>query len=143
MVLIVAVVCALPQEASAQRDINGNSWTRWNNDRKMAYVVGFYAGLKADYRAFLDAERRYGLKSTNPVPPLAIDSYKRDREAYYADKIKYNFKQLIEILNVFYDIEMNRLIPLPAAIKISMLEQDNQRNRSKAMLIEERRKTLR
>lgn len=142
MVMIVVVSSALPQEASAQRDINGISWTKWNNDRKMAYVVGFYAGLKADNRAFLDAERHYGLKSTNPVPPAVIAVYKRDREAFYADRIKYNFKQLVEILNVFYDIEMNRLIPLPAAIKISMLDQDNQRNRSKALLIEERRKTL-
>ncbi len=142
MVLGMMVMSTLPQEVSAQRDINGNSWTRWNNDRKMAYVVGFYAGLKADYRAFLDAEKHYGLKSTNPVPPVVIDVYKRDRDAFYADRIKYNFKQLIEILNVFYDIELNRLIPLPAAIKISMLEQDNQRNRSKALLIEERRKIL-
>lgn len=141
-VLIAVVVCTLPQAAFAQRDINGISWTKWNNDRKMAYVVGFYAGLKADYGAFRDAESHYGLNSTNPVPPVIIEVYKRDRKAFYADRIKYNFKQLIEILDVFYDIEFNRLIPLPAAIKISMLDQDNQRNRSKALLIEERRKTL-
>lgn len=142
MVLVVVVIFAIPQEASGQRDINGITWIKWNNDRKMAYVVGFYAGLKTDYRTFLDAEKRYSLNSTNPVPPTVIAVYKQDRQGYYADRIKYNFRQLVEILNVFYDIEMNKLIPLPAAIKISMLQQDNQQNRSKALLNEERRKIL-
>lgn len=142
---MVILVCLLVGSASglfAQRDITGRSWTRWNDENKVIYLMGFYAGMKADVSLFAQAERDYPLRSPVERNPASVDRYKAERMEYYSRKVKYDFKVIRELIDIFYTDPDNLMIPVPAAIRIIMLREDGEHERSNFLLLDGRRKTL-
>ena len=132
----------LPALLIAQRDITGKTWTRWEQSRKIVYLAGFYAGLKADAVVFGQAERDHPLRKPIERNPASVDRYKAERKEYYARKLKYNFNMIGKLLDVFYTDPDNLLIPVPEAIRIIALREDGNRERSDFLLLRERRKSL-
>ena len=136
------VLLVLPGLLPAQRDITGKTWTRWEPDRKIAYLVGFYAGLKADGTIFRQAERDHPLRKPVERNPASVDRYKAERKEYYARNLKYDFKSIRVLLDIFYTDPDNLLIPVPEAIRIIALREDGNRERAEFLLLRERRKSL-
>jgi len=131
-----------PGLAHPQRDITGKTWTRWEEGRKIAYLAGFYAGLKADGAIFRQAERDHPLRKPVERNPASIDRYKAERKEYYARNLKYDFKSIRVLLDIFYTDPDNVLIPVPEAIRIIALREDGNRERAEFLLQRERRKSL-
>ncbi len=141
----MGVICAIllaPGLALAQPDITGRTWTRWEEDRKIAYLAGFYAGLKADAAVFGQAERDHPLRKPVERDPTSVDRYKVERREFYARKLKYNFNMIRKLLDVFYTDPDNLLIPVTEAIRIIALREDGNRERADFLLLRERRKSL-
>jgi len=132
----------MPSFLTAQQDITGRTWTRWDESRKIVYLAGFYAGLKADAAVFGQAERDYPLQKPVERNPVSVDRYKAERREYYARKLKYDFNMIRKLLDVFYTDPDNLLIPVPEAIRIIALREDGNRERSDFLLLRERRKSL-
>ena len=140
--MILLVLLGLPTFLPAQRDITGKTWTRWEQDRKIAYLVGFYAGLKADAAIFGQAERDHLLRKPAERNPASVDRYKVERREFYARKLKYDFKMIRKLLDVFYTDPDNLLIPVPEAIRIIALREEGNSERADFLLLRERRKAL-
>ena len=132
----------MPSFLTAQRDITGRTWTRWEQDRKIAYLAGFYAGLKADAAIFGQAERDHPLRKPVERNPASVDRYKVERREFYARKLKYDFKMIRKLLDVFYTDPDNLLIPVPEAIRIIALREEGNSERADFLLLRERRKAL-
>ncbi len=132
----------LPSLLLAQRDITGRTWTRWEESRKIVYLAGFYAGLKADAAVFGQAERDHPLRKPVERNPASVDRYKAERKEYYARNLKYDFKSIRVLLDIFYTDPDNLLIPVPEAIRIIALREDGSRERADFLLLRERRKAL-
>ena len=142
LTLVLLGLLCLPCLLQAQRDITGRTWTRWEPDRKVAYLAGFYAGLKADAAVFGQAERDHPLQKPVERNPASVDRYKVERREYYARKLKYDFNMIRKLLDVFYTDPDNLLIPVPEAIRIIALREDGNRERADFLLLRERRKSL-
>lgn len=140
--MILLVLLGLPTFLHAQRDITGRTWTRWEEDRKIAYLGGFYAGLKADGAIFQQAERDYPLRKSVERNPASVDRYKAERREYYARNLKYDFNMIRKLLDVFYSDPDNLLIPVPEAIHIIALREEGNSERADFLLLRERRKYL-
>ena len=132
----------LPALLTAQQDITGRTWTRWDESRKIVYLAGFYAGLKADAAIFGQAERDHPLRKPVERNPASVDRYKVERREFYARKLKYDFNMIRKLLDVFYTDPDNLLIPVPEAIRIIALREDGNRERANFLLLRERRKSL-
>lgn len=142
LTMILLVMLGLPASLLAQRDITGRTWTRWEGDRKIAYLGGFYAGLKANDAIFRQAERDHPLRKPVERTPASVDRYKSERREYYARNLKYDFNMLRKLLDVFYTDSDNILIPVPEAIRIIVLREDGNHERADFLLLRERRKAL-
>ena len=140
--MVLLALLWLPALLMAQRDITGRTWTRWEEDRKIAYLAGFYAGLKADAAVFGQAERDHPLRKPVERDPTSVDRYKVERREFYASKLKYNFNMIRKLLDVFYTDPDNLLIPVTEAIRIIALREDGNRERANFLLLRERRKSL-
>jgi len=140
--MILLVLLGLPTFLPAQRDITGRTWTRWEEGRKIAYLAGFYAGLKADAAIFGQAERDHPLRKPVERNPASVDRYKVERREFYARKLKYDFKMIRKLLDVFYTDPDNLLIPVPEAIRIIALREEGNSERADFLLLRERRKAL-
>ena len=132
----------LPALLMAQQDITGRTWTRWDESRKIVYLAGFYAGLKADAAVFGQAERDHPLRKPIERNPTSVDRYKVERREFYARNLKYDFNMLRKLLDVFYSDPDNLLIPVPEAIRIIALREDGNHERADFLLLRERRKAL-
>ena len=132
----------LPGLLTAQRDITGRTWTRWEEDRKIAYLAGFYAGLKANGAIFRQAERDHPLQKPTERNPASVDRYKVEQREFYASKLKFDFNMLRKLLDVFYTDPDNLPIPVPETIRIIALREDGNRERADFLLLRERRKAL-
>ncbi len=139
---VICVLLLIPRLALAQRDITGKTWTRWGEDRKIAYLAGFYAGLKADGDIFKQAEQDHPLRKPTERNPASVDRYKVERREFYARSLKYDYKMIRKLLDVFYTDPDNLLIPVPEAIRIIALREDGNRERADFLLLRERRKYL-
>ncbi len=140
--MLILVALLAPVLVRAQRDITGKTWTRWDESRKITYLAGFYAGLKADGAIFRQAERDYPLRKPAERNPASVDRYKAERKEYYARKLKYDFKTIGKLLDAFYTNPDNLLIPVPEAIRILSLRSDRNLVRAEFLLLRERRKAL-
>ena len=127
----------------AQRDISGKTWTRWDRDWKVTYLMGFYAGRKVDAALFREAERDHPIWDPTQREPAKVRRYKTDRSEYSGRELRYDFKQLRDLLDVFYTDPDNLPIAVPAAIRIILLRQAGDLERSDFLLQRERRKELR
>ena len=125
-----------------QQDITGKTWIRWGESRQVAYLAGFYAGLKTDAGVFRQAERDHRRRGSNQRDTVTSERYKSERQEYYARKVKYNFNLLRQLLDAFYKDPDNLLISTPEAIRIVMLRQEGDRERADFLLKRERRKVL-
>ena len=139
---MVVVVLWLPSLLLSQPDITGKSWTRWDQGRQEAYLRGFYAGLKVD--RLLLREAQGSLYRLNPMEsdPLTTERYKQARREHYSRQVKYDFKLLRQLVDVFYTHPDNLSIPAPEAIRIVMLRQEGDAERADFLLMRERRKAL-
>lgn len=140
--MTLLVLLGLPTFLFAQRDITGRTWTRWEESRKIAYLGGFYAGLKADAAIFGQAERDHPFRKSVERNPASVDRYKSERREFYARKLKYDFNMIRKLLDVFYTDPDNLLIPVPEAIRIITLREDGNSERADFLLLRERRKAL-
>ena len=127
---------------TAQMDITGQGWTQWNSDRKMAYLVGFYAGLKANSAVLNEAKESIPIRDPVSRTPTYLYRYRAEIKEYYAPNLKYNFKTLISLVDVFYTDPDNLPIPAPEAIRIIMLRDSGGEVRADFLLQRERRKAL-
>ena len=137
---ILLILCC--SQLLAQRDITGQAWSQWDESRQVAYLTGFYAGLKADAGVFRQAERDHRRRGSNQRDTVTSERYKSERQEFYARKLMYNFNMLRQLLDAFYKDPDNLLITTPEAIRIVMLRQAGDRERAAYLLQRERRKTL-
>jgi len=126
----------------AQRDITGQDWKQWKPGRRISYLIGFYAGLKADRAVFNEAEKTPYRNEPGVSDPLIAGRYKSERNEYYAADIKYNFKNLAKRIDVFYSDPDNLGIPVPETVRIIMLRAEMELQRADFLLMRERRKSL-
>ncbi len=137
---VLLILCC--SQLFAQPDITGKTWTRWNESRQVAYLTGFYAGLKADAGVLRQAERDHRRRGSNQRDTVTIERYRSERQKFYARKVKYDFNLLRQLLDAFYKDPDNLLIPTPEAIRIVMLRQEGDRERADFLLQQERRNVL-
>ncbi|MFC1619636.1 hypothetical protein ACFL45_06785 [Candidatus Neomarinimicrobiota bacterium] len=138
--LFFAGLC--PDNLLGQNERTGKSWTRWENDHKIIYLMGFYAGMRADGTIFQQAERDHPIDKPIQREPVSIDRYKAERKEYYSRHLKYDFKLIKELLDVFYTDPDNLEIPVPEAIRIIALRSEDQLERANFILLRERRKAM-
>jgi hypothetical protein len=138
--LFVTVLCT--DHLLGQNERTGKSWTRWNDDHKIIYLMGFYAGLRADGMIFQQAERDHPIDKSIQKEPASIDRYKAERREYYSRHLKYDFKLISQYLDVFYTDPNNLEIPVPEAIHIIALKSEGKLERANFLLLRERRKAM-
>ena len=138
----IILTCALLSPLPAQRDVTGTQWQSWKADRRMGYLIGFYAGLKSDYAGFQTAERGQNLAQPGMTNPMVTARYKMERSEYYSRTIKYDFKLLARMMDAFYADPDNLAIPLPETIRILRLRDAGKTERADFLLLRERRKSL-
>lgn len=126
----------------AQPDITGKSWTRWDQGRQEAYLRGFYAALKVDRVLLREAQGSLYRLNPRESDPLTTERYKQARREHYSRQVKYDFKLLRQLVDVFYTHPDNLSIPAPEAIRIVMLRQEGDTERADFLLMRERRKAL-
>ena len=139
---ILAVALVIMAPLLAQRDVDGSHWTRWEPARRLAYLTGFYAGLKADRAVFDQAERGQDRSQPGISDPLVTGLYKLERTEYYSREIRYDFKMMARLIDVFYTDPDNLGIPLPDALRIVMLRSSKAVQRADYLLMMARRKAL-
>ena len=142
---VLGVFCfglLVPVAALAQQDITGKSWTRWDQGRQEAYLRGFYAGLKVDRVLLREAQGSSYRLNPRESDPLTTVRYKQARREHYSRQVKYDFKLLRRLVDVFYTHPDNLSIPAPEAIRIVMLRQEGDAERADFLLMRERRKAL-
>ena len=132
----------IPRLAYSQPDITGKTWTRWEESRKEVYLRGFYAGLKVDRVLLREAQGSSYRRNPMESDPLTSERYKAARKEYFARRVKYDFKLLRDLVDVFYTHPDNLLIRVPEAVRIVMLQQAGNTERADFLLQRERRKTL-
>lgn len=141
LVLLVAALVG-PGILPAQRDISGKTWTQWDPHWKVTYLMGFYAGRKAEAALFRQAEKDYPRWDPTQYEPAKVKRYKTDRKEFVARDLKYDFKTMRTLLDVFYTHPDNLLIPLPEALRIVVLRAADQAERAEFLLQRERRQAL-
>lgn len=124
------------------QDRTGKSWTRWEDDHKVIYLMGFYAGMQADGAIFRQAERDHPIQEPIQREPVSIDRYKAERREYYSRDLKYDFKRIKDLLDVFYTDPDNLEIPVPDAIRIIALRSEEKLERAHFILLQARRKAM-
>ena len=140
--MAIALVCMAISPLTAQRDVSGTHWTSWKADRRIGYLIGFHAGLKADYAVFTGAERGQNRRRQGVTDPLITARYKFERSEYYSPKVKYDFRLLARLIDAFYSDRDNLAIPLPETIRILRLRDAGTLERAEFLLLRERRKVL-
>ncbi len=138
----ICVLLLVPRLAYAQKDITGKTWTRWDHGRQEAYLRGFYAGLKVDRVLLREAQGSSYRLNPMESDPLTTERYKQARKEYYSRRVKYDFKLLRRLVDVFYTHPDNLSIPAPEAIRIVMLRQEGATERADFLLQRVRRKVL-
>ena len=139
-IIILVIIASSP--LYGQRDITGQEWKSWQPGRRISYLIGFYAGLKADRAVFNQAEKTPYRSEPGAGDPLIEGRYKLERDEYYSSDIKYNFKDLAKRVDVFYSDNGNLGIPVPEALRIIMLRAEKEGQRADFLLMRERRKSL-
>jgi len=132
----------LSGQLQAQQDITAQIWTRWQPEQRIAYLRGFYAGLKTDAAMFRQAEEDYPNRGTLEHDPISMEAYKQYRQEYYPPNLKFSFKGLQTLLDVFYTHPDNGRIPVPVAVRIVLLRAAGKTELSDSLLQLERRKSL-
>ena len=140
LVLVAALLG--PALLLAQRDISGKTWTQWDPDWKVVYLMGFYAGRKAEGALFRQAEKDYPRWDPTQYEPAKVRRYKTDRSEFSARDLKYDFKVMRTLLDLFYTHPDNLLIPLPEALRMVLLREQGHAERADFLLQRERRKAL-
>ena len=141
-IIALALVCLCGSPLAAQRDITGAQWTSWKADRRIGYLIGFHAGLKADHAVFAGAERGQSRYRQGVTDPLVTARYKVERSEYYSPNIKYDFRLLARLIDALYSDSDNLAIPLPEVIRILRLRDAGKLERADFLLLRERRKVL-
>ena len=136
------LVACMPAIILAQPDITGKSWTRWDQGRQESYLRGFYAGLKVDRLLLREAQGSLYRLNPRESDPLTTERYKKARREHYSRQVKYDFKLLRQLVDLFYTHPDNLSIPAPEAIRIVMLRQEGDAERADFLLMRERRKAL-
>ncbi len=77
--VILVAALLVPALLPAQRDISGKTWTQWDPDWKVVYLMGFYAGRKAEAALFRQAEKDYPRWDPTQYEPAKVRRYKTDR----------------------------------------------------------------
>ena len=126
----------------AQKDISGKQWTRMEAQEKLAYLAGFYAGLKSDSRVAAAAQKDHPTKNPMRTNAVAYGRYWFDRQDYLLPSLNNNIKSIAKLLDAFFTVDENISIVLPAAIRIVALRQEGDIQRSEDHLLQERRKAL-
>ena len=103
---------------------------------------GFYAGLKVDRVLLREAQGSAYRLNPRESDPLTTERYKQARKEHYSRRVKYDFKLLRKLMDVFYTHPDNLSIPAPEAIRIVMLRQEGATERADFLLKRERRKAL-
>ena len=67
-VIMLATLVLSADALQAQRDISGKSWIRMEAKEKLAYLAGFYAGLKSDSRVAAKADRKSTRLNSSHIP---------------------------------------------------------------------------
>jgi hypothetical protein len=138
----LAITGLLPGILPGQNERTGKSWTRWEDENKVIYLMGFYAGMRADGSIFQQAEKDHPIQNPVQRAPASIDRYKAERREYYSRNLKYDFKLIKDLLDAFYTDPDNIAIPVPEAIRIISLRSENRLDRARDILIQARRKTM-
>ncbi|MBA7473352.1 hypothetical protein ES707_08689 [subsurface metagenome] len=91
---------------------------------------------------FQQAEKDHPNRGTLEHDPISMDAYKQYRQEYYPPNLKFSFKGLQTLLDVFYTHPDNRGIPVQEAVRIVLLREAGKTERSDFLLQTERRKSL-
>ncbi|MEE9162977.1 MAG: hypothetical protein V3U35_08415 [Candidatus Neomarinimicrobiota bacterium] len=140
--LLLAAGLMVPALLPAQRDITGRTWTQWDPDWKVVYLMGFYAAHRADGELLRQAERDHPNQDPTQYEPTKLVRYRKERSEYSARDLKYNFTLIRDLTDVFYTDPDNLLIPVPEALRILMLRDAGDAKRADFLLLRERRATL-
>ena len=140
--LLLFVGLMAPAIVPAQRDITGRTWTQWNPDWKVVYLMGFYAAHRVEGELLRQAERDHPNQDPTQYEPTKLVRYRKDRREYSARDLKYNFTLIRDLTDVFYTDPDNLLIPVPEALRILILREAGNAERADFLLLRERRDTL-
>ena len=121
-------------------NFSGYIWSEWSDVKKESFLSGFLSSqLILDQH--LKEAVRYD-KAGNPYwqKPFVIVMYEKDLSEYSSVKVGFDFKELKNRIDMFYDEEKNLSILLVDAIRIVCLRADGDIERADWFVFQSRQK---
>jgi len=121
------------------RAIDGRIWNRMRTDNKLYYLTGFLQGLEK-VNEIMEVEIRHQARQEFAfTKPFFVDRIQTRISFYLPDGTELTLRQVVELLDLFYENEFNQRIEILNALKIVLARQKGDIQKAELWLQQARR----
>ena len=136
-VLIVGFI--LP--VSAQDGADYNFWSDLEDDKKVAFVQGYYTGLARGLKILGQEAARMRSQDKYWSPPFSHENSAKRISEFFTDPMP-DYSEIARMIDALYENGDNSHIKLETAIYILMLHHGGKEQRANTLLLREQKRVL-
>ena len=133
----------ISQILPGQPDSDREFWQSLNEQEKVIFLQGIYAGLSKGLDVIGEEAARQKARDPFWTPPFALENSTNRLKEYYSEKIGFDYTTIAKLLDAFYSNPDNAHIDILYALRVLMLYQNGQQRRANELLLLKQKEFLR
>ena len=126
---------------SAQDGADYGFWSNLEDDKKVAFVQGYYTGLARGLKILGQEASRMQSQDKYWSPPFSHENSAKRISEFFTDPMP-DYAEIARMIDALYENSDNRHIKLETAIYIIMLHHGGKENRANTILLREQKRVL-
>ena len=126
---------------SPQDGADYSFWSNLEDDKKVAFVQGYYTGLARGLKILGQEASRMRSQDKYWSPPFSHENSAKRISEFFTDPMP-DYAEIARMINALYENNDNRHIKLETAIYIIMLHHGGKENRANTILLREQKRVL-
>ena len=126
---------------SAQDGADYGFWFNLEDDKKVAFVQGYYTGLARGLKILGQEASRMRSQDKYWSPPFSHENSAKRISEFFTDPMP-DYAEIARMINALYENSDNRHIKLETAIYIIMLHHGGKEKRANTILLREQKRIL-
>ena len=131
--------CILP--VSAQESAHYSFWSDLEDDKKVAFVQGYYTGLARSLKVLGQEAARMRNQDKYWSPPFSHENSAKRISEFFTDPMP-DYAEIARMIDALFENSDNRHIKLETVIYILMLHHGGKEQRANTLLLREQRSVL-
>ena len=126
---------------SAQDGADYSFWSDLEDDKKVAFVQGYYTGLARGLKILGQEAARMRSQDKYWSPPFSHENSAKRISEFFTDPMP-DYAEIARMIDVLFENSDNRHIKLETAIYILMLHHGGKEQRANTLLLREQKRVL-